>query len=73
MPSFLDLVNINPNEIDSILLTHMHPDHSNGLLDVDGNRFLKTLNLLFQNVTLTIGTMMRPCRRPMKSAGTVFP
>ena len=46
MPSFLDLVNINPNEIDSILLTHMHPDHSNGLLDVDGNRFFENAELV---------------------------
>ena len=39
MPSFLELINIKPKDIDSVLLTHMHPDHSNGLLDSKGNIF----------------------------------
>ena len=46
MPSSLDLINIKPNDINSILLTHMHPDHSNGLLDVDGNRFFENAELV---------------------------
>jgi glyoxylase-like metal-dependent hydrolase (beta-lactamase superfamily II) len=28
---------IDPKSIDTVLLTHMHPDHSNGLSDDDGN------------------------------------
>ena len=46
MPSSLDLINMRPDEIDSVLLTHMHPDHSNGLLDVTGNRFFENAELV---------------------------
>jgi glyoxylase-like metal-dependent hydrolase (beta-lactamase superfamily II) len=28
---------IDPRDIDTVLLTHMHPDHSNGLTDTTGN------------------------------------
>lgn len=28
---------IDPNDIDVILMTHLHPDHSFGLIDADGN------------------------------------
>ena len=38
---------VDPNEIDTILLTHMHPDHSAGLTNMDDN------SLYFPNAELT--------------------
>ena len=33
----LAVLGLSPADIDMVLLTHIHPDHSNGLLDDDGN------------------------------------
>ncbi|MGB3865594.1 MAG: MBL fold metallo-hydrolase [Xanthobacteraceae bacterium] len=35
-----------PAEVDTVLLTHMHPDHSNGLCDPDGSRIYPNAELL---------------------------
>jgi glyoxylase-like metal-dependent hydrolase (beta-lactamase superfamily II) len=37
LPDNLRALGVAPEEIDTVLLTHMHPDHSNGLLDAAGN------------------------------------
>lgn len=36
MPQNLAAAGIDPKSLDTILLTHMHPDHSNGLTDENG-------------------------------------
>jgi glyoxylase-like metal-dependent hydrolase (beta-lactamase superfamily II) len=36
MPQNLAAAGVDPRSIDTILLTHMHPDHSNGLTDENG-------------------------------------
>jgi glyoxylase-like metal-dependent hydrolase (beta-lactamase superfamily II) len=38
LPQALAAAGIKPEQIDTILLTHMHPDHSNGLADAAGRR-----------------------------------
>jgi glyoxylase-like metal-dependent hydrolase (beta-lactamase superfamily II) len=38
LPRGLAAVGVAPDAIDAILLTHMHPDHSNGLSDAAGQR-----------------------------------
>jgi glyoxylase-like metal-dependent hydrolase (beta-lactamase superfamily II) len=38
LPRGLATVGVVPEAVDSILLTHMHPDHSNGLSDAAGRR-----------------------------------
>lgn len=38
LPAHLAAAGVNINDIETVLLTHMHPDHSNGLTDADGSR-----------------------------------
>jgi glyoxylase-like metal-dependent hydrolase (beta-lactamase superfamily II) len=44
----LALAGIDPNSIDTVLLTHMHPDHSAGLIDMSNGQ------LLFPNAELVM-------------------
>lgn len=46
LPANLRAAGIDPASIDTVLLTHMHPDHSNGLTDDDGNRHFPNAELL---------------------------
>jgi glyoxylase-like metal-dependent hydrolase (beta-lactamase superfamily II) len=47
MPENLAKAGVETKAIDTIILTHMHPDHSNGLTDNDGKA-------LFPNVELVV-------------------
>ncbi|WP_193182363.1 MBL fold metallo-hydrolase [Nisaea sediminum] len=38
MPALLGHLGLTPGDIDTVLLTHMHPDHSNGLTGPGGER-----------------------------------
>ena len=56
---------IDPAEIELVLLTHMHPDHSAGLTDpATGRACSRTPNSSCMKTTRAIGTMTRPWRRP---------
>ncbi len=42
----LAAVGVTPAEVDTVLLTHMHPDHSNGLVDDNGQKFFPNAELV---------------------------
>ena len=46
LPRSLAAVGVAPEAIDTVLLTHMHPDHSNGLTDADGRRLLPNAEIV---------------------------
>jgi glyoxylase-like metal-dependent hydrolase (beta-lactamase superfamily II) len=45
LPANLARAGVDPASIDTVLLTHMHPDHSNGLLDGEGRPFFPNAEL----------------------------
>jgi glyoxylase-like metal-dependent hydrolase (beta-lactamase superfamily II) len=38
LPAHLGVAGVDIDEIETVFLTHMHPDHSNGLTDAEGRR-----------------------------------
>jgi len=46
MPLHFAAAGIDPRQIDTILLTHMHPDHSNGLTDASGKAIYPHVELV---------------------------
>ena len=38
LPGLMSALGVAESEVDTVLLTHMHPDHSNGLTDAEGKR-----------------------------------
>lgn len=46
MPENLKAAGIDSKDIDTILLTHMHPDHSNGLTDANGRALFPHVELV---------------------------
>lgn len=48
----LAAVGVPPEAIDTVLLTHMHPDHSNGLADEAGNRLFPNAELVLHAAEL---------------------
>lgn len=46
LPELMAQIGVAPEEVDTILLTHMHPDHSNGLTAPDGARLFPDAELV---------------------------
>ncbi|WP_029065023.1 MBL fold metallo-hydrolase [Labrenzia sp. DG1229] len=50
LPSALKAAGVSPDQIDAILITHMHPDHLFGAIDGDGNRVFANAELILPEV-----------------------
>lgn len=50
LPSALQAAGVSPDQIDAILITHMHPDHLFGAVDGDGNRVFANAELILPEV-----------------------
>ncbi|MPZ58409.1 MAG: MBL fold metallo-hydrolase [Rhizobiales bacterium] len=46
LPDNLRAIGVPPEAITTILLTHLHPDHANGLIDGDGNAIFPNAELI---------------------------
>ena len=46
LPAHLAAIGIDPASIGTVLLTHMHPDHANGLIDAAGNAVFPQAELM---------------------------
>jgi glyoxylase-like metal-dependent hydrolase (beta-lactamase superfamily II) len=46
LPANLAAAGVRPEEVDAVLLTHMHPDHSNGLADAGGRALFPRAELV---------------------------
>lgn len=56
---------VSPGDIDTILVTHMHPDHINGLIDDDGNAVFPKAELVVNEAELDFfRDPMSPSRSP---------
>ncbi|MHA7773064.1 MBL fold metallo-hydrolase [Roseibium sp. M-1] len=50
LPSALEAVGVTTDQIDALLITHMHPDHLFGAIDGDGNRVFANAELILPEV-----------------------
>lgn len=46
LPSALEAAGVSPDQVDAVLITHMHPDHLFGAIDGEGNRFFSNAELI---------------------------
>ncbi|MEJ8570487.1 MBL fold metallo-hydrolase [Microbaculum marinum] len=52
LPRSLAALGVSEGEIDTVLLTHLHPDHSNGLTDPDGNALFASAEVVVSSADL---------------------
>ncbi|TYC66016.1 MBL fold metallo-hydrolase [Stappia sp. BW2] len=50
LPDALAAAGVTPDQVDAILITHMHPDHLFGVVDGDGNKVFKNAELILPEV-----------------------
>lgn len=50
LPDALAAAGVTPDQVDALLITHMHPDHLFGVVDGDGNKVFKNAELILPEV-----------------------
>lgn len=65
----LSAAGVKPGDIDTVLLTHMHPDHSNGLADADGGAFFPNAELALHRAEHTYWMQENP---PQSAQGVPY-
>ncbi|EAV43889.1 metallo-beta-lactamase family protein [Stappia aggregata IAM 12614] len=50
LPDALAAAGVTPDQVDALLITHMHPDHLFGVIDGDGNKVFKNAELILPEV-----------------------
>jgi glyoxylase-like metal-dependent hydrolase (beta-lactamase superfamily II) len=50
LPGLMGSVGVGAGDVDTVLLTHMHPDHSNGLTDANGERLFPKAEIVVDEV-----------------------
>lgn len=50
LPDALAAAGVSPDQVDALLITHMHPDHLFGVIDGDGNKVFKNAELILPEV-----------------------
>ncbi|WP_269582426.1 MBL fold metallo-hydrolase [Roseibium sp. Sym1] len=50
LPSALEAAGVSPDQVDALLITHMHPDHLFGAVDGDGKRVFANAELILPEV-----------------------
>jgi glyoxylase-like metal-dependent hydrolase (beta-lactamase superfamily II) len=50
LPGLMSAVGIADKDVDTVLLTHMHPDHSNGLTDAEGKRLFPEAEIVVDEI-----------------------
>jgi glyoxylase-like metal-dependent hydrolase (beta-lactamase superfamily II) len=50
LPSALEAAGVSPDQVDAVLITHMHPDHLFGVIDGEGKRVFANAELILPEV-----------------------
>lgn len=50
LPEALAAAGVTPDQVDAVLITHMHPDHLFGVIDGDGNRVFANAELILPEI-----------------------
>jgi glyoxylase-like metal-dependent hydrolase (beta-lactamase superfamily II) len=50
LPDALAAAGVTPDQVDALLITHMHPDHLFGVIDGNGNKVFKNAELILPEV-----------------------
>jgi glyoxylase-like metal-dependent hydrolase (beta-lactamase superfamily II) len=50
LPGLMSSVGVSERDVDTVMLTHMHPDHSNGLTDANGNRLFSEAEIVVDEI-----------------------
>ena len=69
LPDNLRAMGVAPEQIETIFLTHLHPDHSNGLVDDAGNAIYPNAEVVVHATEANSGSIAT--RRPARASASV--